>query len=118
VVQVRQHHGRDIGGACGQLALSRDGPAPARDIEDLMGRPAGAAGEPRARQRRVRRSRGSEGEEAVVSEGAPGDVGLPSAVHPLASCARFTWIVSASGLAVGGLLVLLFKLVVVKYMIA
>eukprot|EP01062_Namystynia_karyoxenos_P065333 TRINITY_DN5885_c0_g1_i1.p1 TRINITY_DN5885_c0_g1~~TRINITY_DN5885_c0_g1_i1.p1 ORF type:complete len:485 (+),score=148.02 TRINITY_DN5885_c0_g1_i1:105-1457(+) len=52
---IRKHHGRDIGGACGQLALQRAGGRVLSDIED--GAPAAAApgggGARLAEQRRV-----------------------------------------------------------------
>eukprot|EP00756_Hemistasia_phaeocysticola_P002672 Hpha_TRINITY_DN11818_c0_g1::TRINITY_DN11818_c0_g1_i1::g.1833::m.1833 len=44
---IRQHHGRDIGGACGQLALQRTG-GKVVDIEDA----AGPSSRPTLRQRR------------------------------------------------------------------
>jgi 23S rRNA (adenine2503-C2)-methyltransferase len=46
---VRRPRGRDVGGACGQLAGSRRASAVAAPEGDDLARPGGAAGDPRAR---------------------------------------------------------------------
>eukprot|EP01065_Artemidia_motanka_P043217 TRINITY_DN5957_c0_g1_i1.p1 TRINITY_DN5957_c0_g1~~TRINITY_DN5957_c0_g1_i1.p1 ORF type:complete len:430 (+),score=138.81 TRINITY_DN5957_c0_g1_i1:58-1347(+) len=50
---IRQHHGRDIGGACGQLALQRTGGQVVADIEDTGARAAPARTGRLSEQRRV-----------------------------------------------------------------
>lgn len=79
VSQIRRHHGRDIGGACGQLVLTKEEEERkrasaardlARDIEDLGGVKAGRGSGSRAKAVVRRRRRAGEADSDSGDEGA------------------------------------------------
>ena len=127
---VRRHHGREIGGACGQLALNNPsaseesrGTTRVKDIEDMMSggvtRRAGAPPNPAARRRvRVRDGAEAGGSAAAEEDGpsTPFSGGLSvKAMQPAITCARFTWLLSCVGMGVAVLALLVVKTGVTAY---
>ena len=122
---MRVHHGRDIGGACGQLALdhtdrshigTRGGVG---DIEDLMASEivtggGSSTGKKVVRRRiatRRRRQEESEDEESdEEDEEEEEDLLVQSKPLPFMTCSRVTWIVSS-----GGFIIALLVAAVVKF---
>lgn len=110
--QVRQNHGTDIAGACGQLALSStEKKGAVGDIEDLMSQKRrGGEGK---KQQESSSSSTSNSKGAHEDEGLLLLKGMPSIVN----CSRFTWILSLASTVIIVIAVITLKAGFVEYVL-